>query len=158
SGSRASFRLPAGYVSYYGLGQPIQMRPGVVSPAAGTDEGSASPLPTGLRGDMERSFGTSFENVRVSESGRANAMGAQAFTQGENITFAPGQYSPSSAAGRDLIGHELTHVVQQRSGRVEVPQGKNAPINADPSLEREADEVGARAARGEHVGGAAISP
>jgi hypothetical protein len=48
------------------------------------------------------------------------------------------------------LGHELTHVVQQRAGRVTVPaQHKGLPINADPALEQEADEMGAKAARGE---------
>ncbi len=79
-------------------------------------------------------------------------MGAQAFTQGENIHFAPGQYAPHSNTGMELIGHELAHVVQQREGRVAATaQAKGAAINADPRLEAEADDLGARAARGEVV-------
>jgi len=45
-------------------------------------------------------------------------MGARAFTVGQNIVFGPGQFAPSSSVGRQLLAHELTHVVQQqRSGR-----------------------------------------
>ncbi len=65
---------------------------------------------------------------------------------GQDLHFAPGKYSPASSHGQELIGHELAHVVQQRAGRVAVPQGKGAPINADPALEAEADQLGKKAA------------
>src|SRR5581483_5963812 len=48
-----------------------------------------------------------------------------------------------------LLAHELTHVVQQRQGRVETPGGGGAPINDAPHLEAEADAVAARAAQGD---------
>ena len=105
---------------------------------------------------MERSFDTCFGDVRIHEGDAAARMNAIAFTQGRDIHFAPGRYNPTSHAGRALLGHELTHVVQQRIGRVSAPQCKGAPINADRALEAEADALGARAARGErvHVSGA----
>jgi hypothetical protein len=59
-------------------------------------------------------------------------------------------YDPGSQAGRELIGHEVAHVVQQAEGRATAPtQGKGGALQDDPGLEREADEQGARAARGE---------
>ncbi|MBN2817614.1 MAG: DUF4157 domain-containing protein, partial [Bacteroidales bacterium] len=62
---------------------------------------------------------------------------------------APGQYNPGSQKGQELIGHELTHVVQQREGRVApTKQGKGLPVNDNPALEKEADEMGAKAAQG----------
>jgi Domain of unknown function (DUF4157) len=89
-------------------------------------------------------------------------MGALAYTQGTDIHFAPGQYQPESHSGKERIGHELAHVVQQSQGRVAATtQAKAVDINDDSSLEREADEMGARAARGEPAGtpgGAPISP
>ena len=102
---------------------------------------------------MENSFGNSFADVNIhTDSPKAKSMGALAFTQGNNVHFAPGQYNPQSSSGQALLGHELTHVVQQRAGRVAVPhQSKGAPINADPSLETEADQIGAKAAKGEQV-------
>ena len=117
--------------------------------------GAGAPLPDGLRASMEASFGTELGGVRVHEGGNAAALGAVAYAQGEDLHFQPGAYDPSSISGRELIGHELAHVVQQREGRVAVPQGKGAPINADPALEAEADAQGARAARGEPAGNAA---
>src|SRR5258706_196915 len=67
------------------------------------------------------------------------------------------EYQPNSEAGQALIGHELAHVVQQRGGRVSASgQGKGAPIVDDHALEREADEQGAKAARGERVDARAV--
>ena len=99
---------------------------------------------------MEGTLGADFSDVRIhAESDHATEVGALAYTQGSDIHFAPGQYQPDTASGRELIGHELTHVVQQREGRVQ-PTGTVAgqPLNDSASLEREADEMGAKAARG----------
>ena len=96
---------------------------------------------------MESFFGHDFSAVRVHEGPHAARLGAVAYTQGNDIHFSPGTYGPHGAAGRELLGHELTHVVQQRAGRVPVPQGKGAPINADPRLEAEADHMGRQAVR-----------
>ncbi len=99
---------------------------------------------------MEKSLGADFSAVRIHEGQRAASIGALAFTQGTNIHFAPGQYDPNSESGQSLLGHELTHVVQQSEGRVKADaQAKGLPVNAEPGLEREADEMGAKAARGE---------
>ncbi len=118
-----------------------------------SSSGSKSSMSAPVRSKMENSFGTSFGDVKIHpNSPKAKSMGALAYTQGSNVHFAPGQYNPQNSSGQALLGHELTHVVQQRAGRVEAPQqskGKGAPINADPSLETEADNLGAKAARGE---------
>jgi hypothetical protein len=60
---------------------------------------------------------------------------------------APGYWSPQTSAGRELIGHEVAHVLQQRAGRV-APTGRigGVPLNDSPSLEREAHAQGTRAA------------
>lgn len=112
---------------------------------------SSNSIPGTVRAKMEKSFGTSFADVNVhTNSIQAKSIGALAYTQGNNIHFAPGQYNPDSPSGQSLLGHELTHVVQQRARRVPVPtQSKGAPINADSALEAEADQMGAKAARGE---------
>lgn len=116
--------------------------------------GGGSALPEQVQAKMENSFGADFSDVRVHQGGQADQLCAKAFARGNELHFAPGQYDPSSQGGQALIGHELTHVVQQRAGRV-ATQGKDGPINNDPSLESEADQMGARAARGEpaHVTG-----
>jgi hypothetical protein len=109
------------------------------------------PLPARLRQRMESAFGSDFSDVRVHQGPSADSLGALAFTQGRDIHFAPGRYNPASAEGQRVIAHELTHVVQQRQGRVAVPSGGGIPLNADASLESEADALGARAVQGESV-------
>lgn len=123
-------------------------------------------LPAGLGAKMEGAFGADFSDVRVHQDGAAEAIGAKAFTRGHDIHFARGQFDPDSAAGQALVGHELTHVVQQRAGRV--PRHDASPLGAvaqakaddagvrgvvqtDAALESEADAIGARVARGERV-------
>jgi hypothetical protein len=126
--------------------QPADPPPSI----AGT--GSGGPLPDDVRAKMEGAFGTDFSQVRVHEGAHVERVGARAYTQGSDIHFAPGQYHPGSSAGQELLGHELTHVVQQGQGRVAATrQAKGVHINDDPGLEREADEMGARAARSEPV-------
>ncbi len=121
----------------------------------GTEEASApslnrSGMPPAIQAKMESALGADFSNVRIHEgSQKAREVGALAYTQGSHIHFAPGQYNPDSSRGQQLLGHELTHVVQQKQGRVS-PTAQLAPgiaLNDNPSLEREADQMGARAAR-----------
>lgn len=112
--------------------------------------GGGNALPDDVRAKMEHAFGTDFSGVRIIEGHQAASLGALAYTQGTNIHFAPGQYEPHSQHGQELLGHELAHVAQQAEGKVRATaQAKGLAINADPSLEREADELGARAARWE---------
>ncbi|MFJ9786869.1 DUF4157 domain-containing protein [Amycolatopsis sp. NPDC101161] len=85
--------------------------------------GGGSPLDTSTRADMESRFGADFSDVRVHTDGAAHesakSVSAQAYTVGSNIVFQRDQYDPSSAGGQHMLAHELTHVVQQRSGPVE---------------------------------------
>jgi hypothetical protein len=118
----------------------------------GASTPTASGIPAPVLAKMERAFGTDFSSVRVHESSaRATAAGALAITQGNDIHFAPGAFDPRSTHGQELLGHELAHVVQQRGGRVAGKDAQRATLNADRSLEREADEAGRAAARGEKV-------
>lgn len=114
--------------------------------------GAGRPLPDQVRTKMESSFGQDLSGVRVHQGPEAPSIGAVAYTRGSDIHFAPGAYNPGSSSGQKLLGHELTHVVQQRAGRVRAPAGARIPINADRGLEREADVHGAKAAKGEPIG------
>ena len=73
------------------------------------------------RARMEPRFGHDFSKVRVHTNdraaGSAQAVNALAYTVGENVVFAAGQYAPSSPPGQKLIAHELAHVVQQNGSR-----------------------------------------
>lgn len=119
----------------------------VVAPAGG---GSA--LAPAVAAQMSRAFASDFSAVRVHEGDHVSALGARAYALGDELHFARGEYAPDSTAGRELIGHELTHVVQQRQGRVSAPlQAKGAPVVDDPGLEVEADVAGTAAAHGAPV-------
>jgi hypothetical protein len=48
---------------------------------------------------------------RAAES--AQAVNARAYTVGRDVVFGVGQYVPGTGAGKRLLAHELTHVVQQ---------------------------------------------
>jgi hypothetical protein len=109
--------------------------------------GSGQRLPAVVQQKMEAFFKTSFADVRVHVGPQAATIGALAFTQGANLFFAPGQYDPSTSRGQQLLGHELTHVVQQRAGRVRNPLGAGVAIVQDHSLEAEAERMGLQAAR-----------
>lgn len=103
-------------------------------------------LPEGVRARMETFFGADFSDVRVHVGPEAASIGALAFAMGSSLYFAPGQYSPDTSQGLALLGHELTHVVQQRQGRVRNPFGQGVALVQDPLLEAEADRMGHRAA------------
>jgi hypothetical protein len=82
-----------------------------------------SELPAPLRHEFESQFGRDFSGVRIHEGHEATLMGAQAYTSGNNIFFAPNQYQPHTESGKQLIskelqvmGHEALHTVQQRAG------------------------------------------
>ncbi|HSS76420.1 MAG TPA: DUF4157 domain-containing protein [Thermoanaerobaculia bacterium] len=113
---------------------------------AGFTQVGGQPLPAAVRQKMESFFGASFADVRVHVGPHASSIGALAFTQGTHIHFAPGQYNPSSPQGQQILGHELTHVVQQRAGRVRNPFGSGVAVVQDVALEAEAERLGRRAA------------
>ena len=88
-----------------------------------------------------------FSNVNIHVGSKASAVGALAYTQGNDIHFAQGKFNPHTNSGQTLLGHELAHVVQQRAGRVKATTSVNGlPVNDDRSLEKEADVMGAKAA------------
>ncbi|MFQ5382434.1 MAG: DUF4157 domain-containing protein [Dehalococcoidia bacterium] len=107
--------------------------------------GGGSGLDSTLRENMESAFGTSFEGVRVHEDAGSDALArnltARAFTTGSDVFLR----SDASSGDRDLMAHELTHVVQQRSGVTESAGMTVRP--AGDALETEADEVAARVNR-----------
>lgn len=113
-----------------------------------TEYSSKTNLPKSVQAKMESSFNSDFSGVAIhKDSTKAQNLGAQAFAQGNEVHFAKGKYDPNSQSGQELIGHELTHVVQQRQGRVQTTsQRKGANVNDSSSLEQEADQMGRKAA------------
>jgi len=84
--------------------------------------GAGQPLEAGVRQRMEASFGTDFSDVRLHEGGSAassaRAVDAHAYTVGNEIVL-DDSHGTGSPAHERTLAHELTHVVQQRSGPVE---------------------------------------
>jgi hypothetical protein len=109
------------------------------------------PLDATVRQMMEAAFGQQFADVRIHVGAEADSIGAVAFTHGSNIYFAPGQYDPSTQRGRQVLAHELAHVVQQRSGRVRNAFGPGVAIVHDAQLEAEAERMATHAAQQTNV-------
>jgi hypothetical protein len=75
------------------------------------------PLDTSIRAFFEPRFGYDFSAVRVhtdnNASDTAKSINARAFTLGNYVIMGSDEYHPNSRAGRQLLGHELTHIIQQ---------------------------------------------
>jgi hypothetical protein len=112
-------------------GPPAPPAPASVPAPVSVPTSGGSPLPPDVRQFMEHRFGASFEAVRIhsdeAAAQQSAAIDAHAFTVGKHIFFRRDQFRPDSAAGRELIAHELAHTIQQgqvvqRSADVAVAQ------------------------------------
>jgi hypothetical protein len=115
------------------------------SPVHNVINSGGTPLDTETRTDMEGRFGgQDFSDVRVHNDSAAHesakSVNAHAYTVGPNIVFQRDNYDPSSESGKHMLAHELTHVVQQRSGPVDGTDTGGGVKVSDPSdrFEREA--------------------
>lgn len=108
------------------------------------NSGGGSPLAPDVQTEMETRLGHDFSDVRVHDDSRAHesatSVNAHAYTVGSNVVFQRDTYDPTSAAGKTMLAHELTHVVQQRNGPVEGTSTGGGIKVSDPSdrFEREA--------------------
>jgi hypothetical protein len=88
---------------------------------------------------MEERFGHDLSHVRVHSDTAAQTsareLGAFAYTFGRDIAFAAGRFAPRTDAGQRLIGHELTHVIQQEASG---PRIQLAPDPADDANKKKA--------------------
>lgn len=104
-------------------------------------KGGGQPLPESVRAFFEPRFGYDFSHVRIHTDGAAaetaEQLGALAYTVGSHIAFNQGQFAPDSPAGRKLLAHELTHVVQQ------APASRRVEMKAAPARGHWADGPGA---------------
>ena len=111
---------------------------------------SGQPLDRSTREFMEGRMGHDFGDVRVhtdaTASDSARSVNAQAYTVGSDIVFQSGTYAPDTDGGRHVLAHELTHVVQQRSGPVD---GTPAPGGIKISHPSDSFEQAAERSAGE---------
>jgi Domain of unknown function (DUF4157) len=121
--------------------------------------GGGQLLASRTRTFMESSFGRDFSGVRIHTGAQANhwarMLNAQAFTTGRDIFFAPSKYAPNTTAGKRLLAHELTHVVQQQ--RTASLQQMTRGVAAD-AFEQEADTMAEAVRRGKSAHVTMISP
>lgn len=108
------------------------------------------PLPESIRGEMESSFGQDFSAVRVhtdaTAAASARSVEAKAYTVGDDVVLSDSVPSIGSREAQHTLAHELTHVVQQRSGPVDGSPAAGGISVSDPSdrFEHEADHVADR--------------
>ena len=119
-----------------------------VEEAIHRSRGGGRSLDSGVRTQMESAFEADFSSVRVHTNTQADslnrALSARAFTTGQDIFFGNGEYNPGASSGRELLAHELTHVVQQHGSQLQraQPQETGQALGVAPSLAPEAETTG----------------
>jgi Domain of unknown function (DUF4157) len=102
-------------------------------------KGGGQPLSESTRNFFEPRFGVDFSKVRVHTGAQANiaakSVNAKALTTGKDVVFGSGEYYPETVAGKGLLAHELTHVLQQGSQRGSI-QCKPALGGSCPAWDR----------------------
>jgi len=103
------------------------------------------PLDSESQNLMEARFGYDFSGVRVHADEQAQrsaeATNADAYTVGQDIVFASGRYAPETPAGKQLLAHELTHVVQQGSTRSSGPIAMGKTDEHEIAADHTASEI-----------------
>jgi hypothetical protein len=133
------------------------------SPVHDVINSDGRPLERDVRADMEARLGHDFSDVRVHDdsaaAASATAVNAHAYTVGTNVVFQRDNYDPSTQEGKTTLAHELTHVVQQRSGPVDGTSAPGGIKISDPSdrFEREAAVNAERVMSAPPVQAAALS-
>lgn len=121
--------------------------------------GPGRPLDPATRSLMEARFDHDFSHVHVHTDARAaasaDAVGARAYTVGNQIAFAGGEFAPATAAGRRLLAHELVHVVQQADAPEVTGELELAPHDDEYEREAEHAAIGVASAASETF---AVSP
>ena len=108
---------------------------------------AGKPMDAPVRQEMETRLGADFSDVRLHTGATAqrsaSEIGARAYTSGSDVVLGSG------ASDKHTLAHELTHVIQQRSGPVAGTDNGNGLKISDPSdhFERAAEENAHRAMR-----------
>jgi len=140
--------------------------------------GGGQSLDSGVKAQMGQALNADFSGVRVHTDAGADglnqSLSARAFTTGRDIYFRQGEYNPGSSSGRELLAHELTHVVQQNPDKVQTksdddascacgaapapgPQMKLSVSQPGDQYEQEADRVAGAVMHQEQQGSAGSS-
>ena len=134
-----------------------EQEPSLVKDVVNSDAGA--PLAIETRDFMESGLGADFGDVRIHTDSKASesarSVQAHAYTVGNDVVFQSGKYEPESDSGKRMLAHELTHVVQQRSGPV---AGTPAPGGIKVSNPSDAFEQAAEGSADRVMTGAAPTP
>mgnify|MGYP001152799201 CR=1 FL=1 len=125
--------------------RPVQRNTGSSSAGGNTNEAQ-------VKSNVSALMGTDVSDAKVHyNSNKPAQLQAEATAQGNQVHLAPGK--------EQHLGHELTHIAQQKQGRVQANfQANNGVgINNDPKLEKEADNIGAQAQSGKPIQAKAIT-
>src|SRR2546423_14087055 len=139
-----------------------EQEPSLVKKVVGS--GGGSPLDRDTKGFMESRLGADFGDVRVhtdaTASESARSVQAHAYTVGSDVVFQSGKYAPESESGKRMLAHELTHVVQQRSGPVAGTPAEGGIKISHPadSFEQAAESSADRVMSAQPAGPPAASP
>lgn len=111
------------------------------------DSGSGRSLEPEVRAEMESRFQQDFSQVQIHTDSKAaesaRAVNANAYTVKQDIAFDAGEYTPDSSTGKQLLAHELAHVIQQSRGGASVHSA-----SAHSPLEQSADQAASAIAQG----------
>ena len=118
----------------------------------GVVQSPGQPLDAETLAFFEPRFGHDFSQVRVHRDAAAmesaRAIHAVAYAARQHIVLRDGAPPPQSAASRELLAHELAHVVQQSSrpsGLFDVPHGPRLAVRpAQDLFEQQADQMAGR--------------
>lgn len=112
------------------------------------------PLDAETRSFMEPRFGHDFSQVRIHADAKAgesaSAVDALAYTVRNDIVFGAHQHTPNSSVGRELLAHELAHVIQQKNAGAGAPTRVSQPSD---SGEADAEHLSRSALSGERDSG-----
>ncbi len=121
--------------------RPIQAKQQIVQRnTESTGPGGGNINEAQVKANVSALMGTDVSNAQVNyNSSKPAQLQAEATAQGNQVDLAPGK--------EQHLGHELTHVAQQKQGRVKptIQANNGVGINDDPKLEKEADDIGAQA-------------
>lgn len=121
--------------------------------------GGGQTLDKGVSAQMGSAFGASFDHVKVHTDTQSDSlnrsMSAKAFTLGSDLFFSRGAYQPNTSSGKQLLAHELTHVVQQggtKPNKARPEPGRRVQTKllvgpAGDKYEQEADRVASQVMR-----------
>lgn len=106
------------------------------------------PLDAAVRAYFEPRFGHDFSRVTIHSgtgaSAAARAVSAKAFTVGSDVVFGENQYAPGTNSGQRLLAHELSHVVQQSSGRAMLQRAETDTVPGCASVTDSQSDVDAK--------------